>query len=120
MNQYLKFAAQVAATAVAALVAGLVDDRLDFTEWLNVGIMALGAIGVLGAGNLPAGVWRYTKAIVAATSAVLVLWQSLASGGMTSSEWLQLAIAALGALGVLSVPGPMVEPVGRHAAPDGI
>ena len=116
MNQYLKFAAQVAATALAAIVAGLVDDSLDFGEWLNVGVMALGAVGVLGAGNLPSGVWRYTKAIVAAASAVLVLWQSLATDGMTSSEWAQLALAALGALGVLAVKGPIVEPVGKHAA----
>jgi predicted small integral membrane protein len=108
VTKYLKFAAQVAATALAALIAGLLDDRLDFVEWLNVGVMALGSVGVLGAGNLPAGVWRYTKAIVAAASAVLVLWQSLASGGMTSSEWMQLAVAALGAVGVLAAPGPKV------------
>jgi hypothetical protein len=110
MTQYLKFAAQVAATALAAIVAGLVDDRLDFTEWLNVGVMALGAVGVLGAGNMPAGVWRYTKAGVAAASAVLVLWQSLASGGLTGSELTQLILAGLGALGVLAVPGPRVVP----------
>lgn len=117
--KYAKFAAQVIATALAALVAGLLDDRLDFVEWLNVGVMALGAVGVLGAGNLPSGVWRYTKALVAAASAVLVLWQSLASGGMTQSEWLQLAAAALGAVGVWAVRGPVVydaEAVGRAGA----
>lgn len=117
MTKYLKFAAQVVATALAAVVAGLVDDRLDFTEWLNVGVMALGAVAVLGAGDLPAGVWRYTKPIVAAATAVLVLWQSLASGGMTSSEWMQLALAALGAVGVLAAPGPKVSPTGVVNAP---
>lgn len=110
MRLYLKFAAQVFATLLAALVAALVDDRVDFTEWLNAGVMALGAVAVLGAGDLPAGVWRYTKPMVAAASAVLVLWQSLASGGMTTSEWMQLALAALGALGVLAAPGPKVRP----------
>lgn len=110
MSRYLKFAAQVFATVLAAIVAGLVDDRLDINEWLNVGVMALGAVGVLGAGNLPAGVWRYTKLFVAAASAVLVLWQSLAIGGMDQSEWLQLALAALGALGVGVAPGPKVVP----------
>lgn len=119
MNRYAKFGAQVLATVLAAIIAGLVDDRLDFTEWLNVGVLALGSVGVLGAGNLPDGVWRYTKAIVAAASAVLVLWQSLASGGMTTSEWLQLAVAALGALGVLAVKGPTVysaDDLGRAAS----
>lgn len=107
---YLKFIAQVFAAALAALVAGLVDDRLDFTEWLNAGVMALGAVAVLGAGNLPSGVWRYTKAICAAASAVLVAWQSMAFGGMEPSEWLQTALAGLGALGVLALPGPKVVP----------
>jgi hypothetical protein len=116
---YGKFIAQVAATGIAAIIAGLVDDRLDYNDWLNVGFLALGAVGVLGAGNLPAGVWRYTKSFVAAASAVLVLWQSLASGGMTISEWLQLAVAALGALGVFAVRGPVVydaAALGRAAA----
>lgn len=108
MNQYLKFISQLVATIVAAVIAALVDSRVDFTEWLNVGVLALGAIGVLGAGNLPTTVWKYTKAIVASASAVLVLWQSLASGGMTPSEWLQLLAAAFGALGVYAVPGPRV------------
>jgi len=117
LKLYGKFIAQVVATAIAALVAGLADDRLDFTDWVNVGVMALGAVGVLGAGNLPAGVWAYTKTIVAAASAALVLWQSLASDGMATSEWVQLAAAALGALGVYAVRGPVVELVGRHAAP---
>lgn len=113
--RYAKFAAQIVATVLAAVVAGLVDDRLDFTEWLNVGVIGLGAVAVLGAGNLPAGVWRYTKTIVSAASAVLVLWQSLASAGMTGSEWLQLGIAALGAVGVAAMPGPVVQQLGRHA-----
>lgn len=117
MSAYMKFAAQVVATVIAAIIAALVDDQIDLQEWLNTGVLALGAVGVLGAGNLPSGVWRHTKAIVAAASAVLVLWQSLASGGMTSAEWMQLAVAALGAVGVFAVPGPLVVPAGRHVAP---
>lgn len=115
MKLYAKFISQVVATVLAALVAALADDRLDFGEWLNVGVLALGAVAVLGAGDLPAGVWRYTKPIVASASAVLVLWQSLATGGMSGSEWLQLGIAALGAVGVFAAPGPLVESTGRHA-----
>lgn len=117
MNQYLKFFMQVGATVLAAIIAALADDYVDFNEWLNVGVLALGAVAVLGAGNLPAGIWRYTKTGVSAATAVLVLWQSLATAGMNTAEWLQLAAAALGALGVLAVPGPVVVP-GRHAAPE--
>lgn len=108
MSQYGKFGAQIAATIIAAIIAALSDDRIDFVEWLNVGVLGLGAVGVLGAGNLPAGVWAYMKSYVAAASAALVLWQSLASGGMTAGEWMQLAVAALGAVGVYAIPGPKV------------
>jgi hypothetical protein len=113
---YLKFGAQVLATVLAAIIAGLVDERLDFTEWLNVGYVGLAAVGVLGAGNLPSGIWRYTKLIVSAAGAVLVLWQSLASGGMTTSEWLQLGAAAFGAVGVYALPGPKVVEKSRYDA----
>lgn len=110
--RYAKFLAQVLAAALAAVIAALADDRLDLTEWLNAGVLALGAVAVLGAGNLPAGVWKYTKVIVSAASAVLVLWQSLAVSGMSTSEWLQLGVAALGALAVYIAPGPRVYDAG--------
>lgn len=116
-RKYGKFLAEVLVTAVVALIAAMQDNTVDAAEWILVAIAAARAIAVLGAGNLPAGVWHYTKAIVAAASAVLVLWQSLASAGMTTSEWMQLAVAALGALGVYAVKGPVVESTGRHAAP---
>jgi len=107
--RYWKFAAQVFAAALAALVAGLVDDRLDTLEWVNSGIMALGAVAVLGAGNLPAGVWAHTKTICAAASAALVAWVTFATDGIvTQSEWLQIGLAVLGVLGVFVAPGPKV------------
>lgn len=121
MKLYLKFAAQVVAAVLAAIVAASVDNRVDFDEWVNAGYVGLGAVAVLGAGNLPAGVWRYTKTMVAAASAVLVLWHSLASGGLTVSEWLQLGAAALGAVGVYALPGPKVYgPVDLGRAASGL
>ena len=118
MSNYLKFAAQVGATVLAAVVALLngTDHQPGVSDWVNVAIVGLGAVAVLGAGNLPDGVWRYTKTIVAAATAVAVLLQSVLTDGISAAEWLQLALAALGALGVAGAPGPVVEPVGRHAA----
>lgn len=110
MKMYGKFIAQVVVTALAALVAALADDQVDTLEWVNVGIVALGAIGVLGAGNLPSGVWAYAKTIVASASAGLVLLTSLlADGVITGSEWLQVVIAVAGAAGVAITPGPRVQ-----------
>lgn len=109
-KQYLKFIVQVFFAGVSALVAALVDDTVDAAEWINVLIVVLGAISVLGAGNLPAGVWAYAKTIVAGAAAGAVLLVSfIIDGGMiTTSEWLQVALAAVGAAGVLAAPGPRV------------
>jgi len=121
VNNYLKFAAQVGATVLAAVVALLngTDHQPGVSDWINVVIVALGSVAVLGAGNLPDGVWRHTKTIVAAATAVAVLLQSVVTDGISAAEWIQLALAALGALGVYAAKGPVVydaAAVGRHAA----
>jgi hypothetical protein len=121
VNQYLKLAAQVAATVAAAVVALLngTDHQPGVSDWINVVIVALGAVAVLGAGNLPEGVWAHTKTIVAAATAVAVAIQSVLTDGISAAEWLQVGLAALGALGVYAAKGPVVydaAAVGRHAA----
>lgn len=110
MIRYLKFIAQVFSAAISAIVAASVDNRVDAAEWINVLIVALGAVAVLGAGNLPAGVWAYTKTIVsAATTAALLIASFVSDGGyITTTEWLQVGLAVLGTLGVAFVPGPRV------------
>lgn len=107
--KYAKLAAQVLAAAFAAVAAAVAgDNHIEASEAVNVLIVTLGAVAVLGAGNLPAGVWRYTKVIVSAATAVAVLLQSVITGGVSTAEWWQLAIAAVGALGVHLAPGPVV------------
>jgi drug/metabolite transporter (DMT)-like permease len=106
---YGKFVAQVAVTVIAAVVALLNGSpHPGASDWVNVAIIGLGAVAVLGAGNLPSGVWAYAKGIVAAATAVAVLLQSVITDGISSAEWLQLLLAALGALGVYAAPGPKV------------
>jgi uncharacterized membrane protein len=121
VKQYLKLAAQVLATVLAAVVALLngTDHQPGVSDWINVVIVALGAVAVLGAGNLPEGVWAHTKTIVAAATAVAVAIQSVLTDGISAAEWLQVGLAALGALGVYAAKGPVVydaAAVGRHAA----
>lgn len=106
---YAKFVAQVVVTVLAAVVPLLNGtSHPNGSDWVNVAIIGLGAVAVLGAGELPAGVWRYTKTIVSAATAVAVLLQSLITDGISSAEWIQLALAAAGALGVIAAPGPQV------------
>lgn len=113
--QYLKFAAQVAATVLAGVAAALIgDDVVDTGEIFNIIVLGFGALSVLGAGNLPAGAWAYTKTYVAAGATAAAFLASAYTGGITSAEWTQLAIAVLGTAGVYGLPGPKVLP--RHAA----
>lgn len=118
MKVYLKFGAQVLATVLAALATALFgDNRITTNEGVNILILALGSIAVLGAGNLPAGVWSYTKSIVAAaTAAAVVLESALLTSGVSPTEWVQIILAALGAVGVFAVRGPNVVPIAPPAA----
>lgn len=115
-NRYLKFAAQVVATVLAAVYPALADNEFTVFEQINCLIIGLGAISVLGAGNLPEGVWRYTKFYVSVATAVFVALASFLSDGVTGAEWVQIALAGLGAAGVIVAPGPYVQPTGRHRA----
>ncbi len=116
IEPYLKSILHLLVTVAAAVVAAAADDRIDSIEWVNVLILALGTISVLGAGNLPSGVWHYMKLIVAAATAAAVVAHTLLSAGLDLglSEWLQMGIAAAGALGVYAVKGPEVVPVPRN------
>jgi hypothetical protein len=113
MKVYAKFFLQLAVVAVSSLIAALVDDRVDAAEWILVLIAVGQAVSVLGAGNLPDGVWRHTKVIVAAALAGLSLLVAFVSDGgvITASEWMQVAVAALGAAGIPLFKGPVLSTV---------
>lgn len=117
MKLYLKFAVQVFFAGVAAVVAALVDDRFDTLEWIDVGIYVVAAVGVLGAGELPAGVWSHMKTYVAAAATGLVALQTFTTDGMvTQSEGLQIILGIAATLGVAFLPGPKVVPAGTTVA----
>lgn len=110
MNGYLKFAAQVVATILVGLYAALNDNSVSLAEAVNILIVGLGAVSVLGAGNLPAGVWAYTKTIVSAATAGAVYIASVftTGGNLGAAEWIQFALAVAGAIGVYALRGPVV------------
>lgn len=111
--EYAKMGAAVVATVLSGLVAALTGDQVvDDVEWINLAILAVFALAVFTAPNVPGA--RYTKAALAVLAAVLTLLVNLIADGITISEWMQLGVAALGALGVLSIPNSGVAP--RHAA----
>lgn len=102
MNYGKAFAAVVAAV-LTGLVAAMVGDAIvTVVEWVNVAIAGTGAAAVFASPNVPGA--RYTKSVLAVLTAVLMLLTSVITGGITATEWMQLALAALGALGVYAAP----------------
>lgn len=130
IRDYKKFIAGVLSAVMASVIPFLADDStLSQAELINVLIAALGAVSVLGAGNLPAGTWKYTKGYVAAaTTAAMFAVSAISDGSWSNAEILQVVLTFLGALGVIAVPGPLNVPVpnavagvvspvrGRHSA----
>lgn len=116
LQSYLKFIAQVLSAVLVAVVAALAGNgQIDTSEAINIVIVGLGALAVLGAGELPAGVWAHTKTYLAVATAGAVFIQSAITDGISAAEWVQLAVVLIGAATVTAVPGPLVDTVGRHA-----
>lgn len=100
---YGKAIMAVIAAVLAALAAALSgDNRVDATEWVNVVILAAGAAAVFAAPNVPGA--RYTKVILAVITAMAAVAASVITDGISLTDWLQLALAGLGAIGVYSAP----------------
>jgi hypothetical protein len=100
---YAKTVAQIIATGIAAVLVALTGDgQFSDVELINTAIAVVGAIGVLYVPNAPHG--AVAKMVVSALMAALTLAVNLIADGVTISEWLQLVMAALAALGVYAVP----------------
>lgn len=103
MNVYLKAVVHLLVVVLAALVPLLSsgNNHLSAKEWINVAILGAGSIGVFFAPNVPGA--KYTKAILAAVTAVLTLLVTfIGHGAVNTGQIIQLILAGLGALGVLS------------------
>lgn len=106
MKKFAKGIAAVGATVIAAIAAALADDNFTRVELINTMIVACSAVGVVIVPDLEAGVARHAKAIVAGLGAALALLVTLISDGVSASEWLQVLVAGLAALGIPALPGP--------------
>ena len=96
---YTKFIVQAVVTVLVALAA-VWTGCVSPVEWVNVAIVGVGALGVFAAPNVPGAV--YTKGILAALTAGLVVLASAIVGGITFPELVQIIVAAAGAVGVFA------------------
>ena len=111
VREYLKFIAQVGSTVIGAILTATVSGPITASGWINIVISFLGAIAVLGAGELPAGVWSYTKVIVAGFTAAAMALQTFINGEITLAVILQVCAAFFGAIIISVTPGPVVKAI---------
>lgn len=96
---YTKFIVQ-AVIAVLVALAAVWTGGVTPTEWINVSIVGVTALGVFAAPNVPGA--AYTKAILSALGAALVVLASAITGGISFPEMVQVIVAAAGAVGVFA------------------
>lgn len=115
ISHYGKSITYIALAAVTFLVTALTDNTLSGEELLNLVIVVLGAIGVYAVPNFPEGIAKIAKTGIAFLTAGVVAALSFWTGGIETTEWLQIIIAAFTAVGVYIVPNgpkdPVVQPV---------
>ena len=114
IGHYAKSITYVILAAITFLVTALTDNHLDGVELINLGIVLLGAVGVYLIPNFPETAAKYAKTGVTAATAALIAALSFFSDGISTTEWLQIGIATLAAIGVYIVPN---EPVVAEVAP---
>lgn len=118
MNNYAKLAWALIGGVALFLKSALGDGMTD-QEWLHVATIAVGIFGVWLIPNTSA--LAAAKTWVMALAAVLVVAETLLTGGITPAEWSDLLIVLLTAAGVLPTAGgaPMytARPVGALASP---
>lgn len=104
-SRYAKAIVAIVAALSLAFSAALTDGVVTTLEAASVGIALLTAVGVYLVPNLPAGIGRWAKGIVALLGTALqALAPLLSEGEVTASGWLLVAVAALGAVSVGIVP----------------
>ena len=102
MTVYAKSIGMVLMTVVTAIVAALTDNKVSTAEWINIAILGFGAASVFTAPNVPYA--KYTKTTIAVLTAGLTAVASYLTGGITTAEWLQVLVAAIGAGSVYALP----------------
>jgi hypothetical protein len=111
LKQYLPALSLVLATVLSALAAAWTDDRVTTPELLSLAVTALTAFSVYVVPRAVEAPWL--KPAVAAVLAGVNAFQAFLTDGVSKAEWVLVALAILGALGVVVTNGqvPVTEPV---------
>jgi peptidoglycan/LPS O-acetylase OafA/YrhL len=110
LTRYTKAVVSIVAAVLVALVAALTDDVVTVVEFVTVGIAGVTAVTVYLVPNLPTGPARYAKGITAFVGAGLSALVLIVADGVSLSEWLTVAVAALGGVGIVVLPNAPQRP----------
>lgn len=99
---YVKLLTALVGAVVMSVASFATDNTVSTEEWIQVAIAGATALGVWAAANVPTLTWA--KTFVAVVLAVLNLLVSYITDGISTSEWLNLGVAALTAAGVYALP----------------
>lgn len=107
---YAKAIVAILTAALTVLAAALTDGVVVLDERFGIGLALANAAAVYLVPNLPAGVGRYAKVLVAVVGTALqAALPLIVNGSLPASSWLLVLIAALGALSVGIVPNRVPE-----------
>lgn len=100
----------VAAILISVQVAVGGDGLVEADEWVQVAIAAVSAVGVY---LVPlTSRYKWTKTVVAVLLAALQSLATVLLGGWETNDWITVALAGIGALGVLVAPATSIDPNG--------
>lgn len=104
-----KYGKAIAAVVMAVLVTvqTLSTDGITAVDWASIVVAGLTAVGVYLVPEVE-GFLSWAKTAVAVLLAAAQAAVQVAAGGVHGYEWLTIAIAALGALGVSIAPATSV------------
>lgn len=105
MTTTAKDAAAIVAAVLVVFAAAITDNSITTAEAVNMAIafVTAGAVWLARNGEVGTPVFRrYLRGILAFTGAALALLASVLSDGVTLSEWTQIVLAGLGAIGVVA------------------
>lgn len=118
IGHYAKSIVLVVAAVIAVLASAVSDNTVTAIEYVNIAIAGVTAVAAYFVPNLKEGAAKYAKFFVAAGGAALAALATTVAtvtdfGDITSSQWLLVLLAGLGAVGLYIVPN---EPaVSRYA-----
>ncbi|MCV2396185.1 hypothetical protein OEB99_17885 [Actinotalea sp. M2MS4P-6] len=109
LTTYTNAIVAIIASALAVLGAATTDGIVTPVEAINIAIAVVTAAEVYLVPNLDTGIRAYAKGIVAFTGAglgALVVIRADVNGwaAVSLSDWITVALAALGAIGVGALP----------------